>query len=69
MQDIWSKRRPQKPPERSQAPLWFVAGGLAIALYSRSMKDERIGDVVLWGGVACSVVALLYWFFRPKHGL
>jgi hypothetical protein len=63
------KRKPRQAQERSQTPLWFVAGGLAIALYSRSMKDEMIGDVVFLFGLACAVVALLYWFLRPRHGL
>ena len=69
MQDISNKRQPGKSPERSQAPLWFVAAGLAIVLFSRGMKDEMIGDVLAWFGGACSVVALLYWVVRPKHGL
>ena len=69
MQDIWNKPRPKKPPERSQVPLWFVAIGLGIVLFSHGIKDEMIGNVVFWFGVACSVVAALYWVFRPKHGV
>jgi hypothetical protein len=61
------KKRP--PPEPSQRPLWLVAVGLCIALYSRSMHDENIGMVVLWFGLAFSVVSLIYYFLRPKHGL
>lgn len=69
MQDIPNKRGPQKAPERSQVPLWFAVVGLAIVLFSRSMRDEMIGDVVAWLGGACSVAAILYWIFRPKHGI
>jgi len=69
MQDAPNKPRQQTPPEPSQAPLWLVAVGLAIAVYSRGMKDEPVGNVVLWFGLAFSVVAFLYWVFRPKHGL
>lgn len=63
------KRQQAKAPEPSQTPLWLVAVGLCIAIYSRTMKDENIGMVVLWFGLAFSVVSLLYWLFRPKHGL
>jgi|APFre7841882630_1041343.scaffolds.fasta_scaffold118619_1 hypothetical protein len=69
MQDLPNKRRPVKPPERSQTPLWFVAVGLGIVLFSRGMKDEMISDVVFWLGVACAAVAILYWGFRPRHGM
>jgi hypothetical protein len=69
MQDISNKRQPKKSPERSQTPLWFAVAGLAIVLLSRGMKDEMIGDVVAWFGGACSVVAMLYWAVRPKHGM
>jgi hypothetical protein len=68
MQDSTNKRRPS-PASRSQTPLWFVAGGLAIAVYSRVMKDEAVGDVVLFFGLAFATVALVYWLVRPKHGL
>ncbi|MGA9826224.1 MAG: hypothetical protein WBQ53_15500 [Methylocystis sp.] len=64
-----NQRRPTKAPEPSQAPLWFVIVGLGLALYSRGMNDEQIAQVVLWFGVVISFVALLYWAFRPKHGL
>jgi len=33
------------------------------------MKDENIGVVVLCFGLAFSVVSLIYYFFRPRHGL
>ncbi len=64
-----NKRRPAKSPEPSQVPLWFVIIGLGVALYSRTMKDENIGDVVFWFGVVFSVCGLLYWVIRPKHGM
>jgi hypothetical protein len=64
-----NQRRPLKAPEPSQAPLWFVIVGLGLALFSRGMNDEQIAQVVLWFGVVISFVALLYWAFRPKHGL
>jgi hypothetical protein len=67
MSDGLKKR--QQPPEPSQTPLWLVAVGLCIALYSRTMKDENIGVVVLCFGLAFSVVSLIYYFFRPRHGL
>lgn len=63
-----TQRQPPKAPERGQAPLWFVIIGMVIILFSRSVKDEMIGDVVFWFGVVFSVVAMLYWLFRPKHG-
>ena len=62
-------KKRQQPPEPSQTPLWLVAVGLGIALYSRSMKDENIGMIVLLFGLAFSGVSLLYYFFRPRHGL
>ena len=67
MSDAFKKR--QQPQEPSQTPLWLVAAGLGIALYSRSMQDENIGTVVLFFGLAFSVVSLIYYFFRPTHGL
>jgi hypothetical protein len=69
MEDLPNKRRPAKAPERSQSPLWFVAVGLGIVLFSHGLKDEMIADVVFWAGIACAAVALLYWGYRPKHGL
>jgi len=61
-------RPPQKPAERSQTPLWFAAGGLALAVYSRLGQESQVGDVMLWLGLALSGVALVYWFVNPKHG-
>jgi len=63
-----SKRPPQKPAARSQTPLWFAAGGLAVAVYSRLGHESQISDVMLWLGLALSAVALVYWFVNPKHG-
>ena len=68
MQDVSNKPGQQKTPERNQKPLWFVVVGLGIALFSRSMRDEMLGEVVFWLGVAFSVFAMLYWLFQPKHG-
>ncbi len=62
-------RRPVKPPEPSQAPLWFIIVGLSVALFSRGMNDENVATVVFWLGVAFSVGAMIYWVARPKHGL
>ncbi|ARN81737.1 hypothetical protein [Methylocystis bryophila] len=67
MSDAFKKR--QQPPEPSQTPLWLVVVGLCIALYSQTMKDQNIGMVVLLFGLAFSAVSLLYYFFRPRHGL
>ena len=64
-----SLKKRQQPKEPSQRPLWLVVVGLCIALYSRTMKDENIGMIVLWFGLAFSIVSLLYYFFRPKHGM
>jgi len=62
-------KKRQQAPEPSQRPLWLVAVGLCIALYSQTMKDENIGMVVLLFGLAFSFVSLLYYFLRPKHGM
>ena len=68
-EDQKNDRRKVVAPEPSQTPLWLVAVGLGVALYSHTMKDENIGVVVFWFGLAFSVVSLIYWLFRPKHGL
>jgi hypothetical protein len=62
-------KKREQTPEPSQTPLWLVAVGLCIGLYSQTMKDENIGTVVLLFGLAFSGVSLIYYFFRPKHGL
>src|SRR5208337_2603168 len=69
MQEISKKPGPAKTPAPSSTPLWFVAIGLGIALYSRALGDEMIGNVVFLFGLAFSIVAMLYWFIRPRHGL
>lgn len=61
-------RKPPQP-ERSQTPLWFAIGGLVVSLFSFSMKDLMIADVVLWAGGVFAVIALVYYFFQPSHGL
>ncbi len=64
-------RRQQSPkaPEPSQTPLWVIAVGLGIALFSRALENEMVGNITLLFGIACAVVGVLYWIFRPKHGL
>ena len=62
-------KRPQPEKSRGQGPLWLVIAGLAVVLFSSGVKDERVGDVVFWLGVAFSIVGVLYWAIRPKHGL
>ena len=69
MSDRSNARGPKPPLERSEKPLWFAATGLAIAVASRAMRDEMIGDVVMAFGFFLTVVALVYWFFRPRHGM
>lgn len=64
-----NSRRPLKAPEPSQAPLWFVIVGLGLALFGRRMHDEQLAEVVFWFGVVFSFIAMLYWAFRPKHGM
>jgi hypothetical protein len=63
-----SKKRSEKT-ERSQRPLWIAIGGLLISVFSYTMKDLQIGDVVFWFGVVLAAIGVLYWFIRPKHGL
>jgi hypothetical protein len=62
-------RNKPKPEEPSQTPLWFAIAGLSVSLSSFFMKDLMIGDVVFWGGGVFAVIALVYYFFQPKHGL
>jgi hypothetical protein len=66
MQEVSKKL---KAPEPSQAPLWFVIIGMVIAISSRGMKDEMLAEVVFWFGVVFAVIAMLYYGFRPKHGM
>lgn len=69
MQDVTNKRASQKVEERSQGPLWFAIAGLLIVMFSRSMQEEMIGDVVAWVGAAFTFIGLFYWFMRPNHGM
>jgi hypothetical protein len=55
--------------EAGQGPVWFAVAGLLVVLFSRSMQDEMIGDVVACVGGFFTAVGLFYWFFRPRHGL
>jgi hypothetical protein len=59
----------RRSPERSQKPLWFAVVGLAISLFSETIKDQMIGDVVMLFGVCFTVIALAYYVLQPKHGL
>lgn len=69
MQKNLNNRRAERSLERSQAPLWFVIVGLAIAIYSRGVRDEIIGNLILCFGLAAAVVAVLSWAFYPQHGV
>jgi len=62
-------RKPPPPPERSQRPLWFAIGGLLVSVFSFTMQDLQIGDVVFWAGGVFAVIAMIYWFVQPKHGM
>ncbi len=62
-------KRPQPPQERSQTPLWFAIAGLAISVFSFAMQNTMLGDVVLWFGGVFAVVAMVYYFIQPTHGL
>jgi len=58
-----------KDKERSQKPLWFAIGGLLVSMFSYSMNDLMVGDVVFWVGLCFAGIALIYWFVNPRHGL
>ncbi len=64
-----NRRGPAPTEERSQSPLWFAIAGLLVSLASFSMQDLQIGDVVFWAGGVFATIALVYYFFQPKHGL
>ncbi len=64
-----NRRGPAQAEERSQSPLWFAIAGLLVSLASFSMQDLQIGDVVFWAGGVFAAIALVYYFFQPKHGL
>lgn len=55
--------------ERSQKPLWLAIGGLVVSVFSYSMNDLMIGDVVFWTGLCFAVITLLYWIVNPRHGM
>lgn len=69
MSNLPNRRGPQQPQERSQSALWFAIAGLLVSLASFSMQDLMIGDVVFWAGGVFAAIALVYYFFQPKHGL
>ncbi len=69
MSNSQPNRRAPQPEERSQSPLWFAIAGLLVSLASFSMQDLQIGDVVFWAGGVFAAIALVYYFFQPKHGL
>lgn len=69
MSDARNRQKPGEPEERSQRPLWFAIGGLLVSLSSSVLADQMIGDVVLWAGGVFAVIALVYYFFQPRHGL
>jgi hypothetical protein len=69
VQNILGDGGPKGTNERSSAPLWFAIAGLLIVMFSRSMQDEMIGDVVAWVGAAFTMSGLFYWFVRPTHGM
>jgi hypothetical protein len=69
MQKISNKPGGRKLEERSQGPLWFAIAGLLVIMFSRSMQEEMIGDVVAWVGAAFACIGLFYWFVRPRHGM
>jgi hypothetical protein len=62
-------KKPSKETERGQRPLWIAIGGLAVSVFSYSMRDLQIGDVVFWFGVVLAFIGILYWFIQPRHGL
>ncbi len=62
------KKLPQNQ-ERSQKPLWFAVAGLVVSVFSYSMNDLMVGDVVFWVGLCFAAIALIYWFVNPRHGL
>ena len=55
--------------ERSQKPLWLAIGGLVVSVFSYSMNDLMIGDVVFWTGLCFAAITLLYWIMNPRHGM
>lgn len=66
-QNQHGRKQPQK--ERSQRPLWFAIAGLTISIFSFTMQDLMIGDVVMWFGGVFAAISLAYYFLQPTHGL
>ncbi len=64
-----SNKLPTPSKERSQRPLWIAILGLVISLFSYSMNDMMIGDVVFYLGLFVAVIGIAYWVLQPKHGL
>ncbi|MBM3575756.1 MAG: hypothetical protein FJX39_08595 [Alphaproteobacteria bacterium] len=64
-----SDKSPISSNERSQRPLWIAVLGLVISLFSYSMNDLMIGDVVFDLGLFVAVIGIAYWILQPKHGL
>jgi hypothetical protein len=63
-------RNPPPPEEQSQTPLWFAIGGLLVSLASFGLGvDPMVGDILFWTGGVIAVIALIYYFVRPTHGL
>jgi hypothetical protein len=69
MQKISNRAGRPAAEERGQGPLWFAIVGLLVIMFSRSMEEEAIGDIVAWVGAAFAFIGLFYWFVQPKHGL
>jgi hypothetical protein len=62
-------KTPASSKERSQRPLWVAVAGLVISLFSYSMNDLMIGDVVFYLGLFVALIGIAYWVLQPKHGL
>ncbi|PPD44455.1 MAG: hypothetical protein CTY15_07005 [Methylocystis sp.] len=62
-------KRPQPQKERSQKPLWLAISGLVISVFSFTMQDLMIGDVVMWFGGVFAAISVAYYFLQPTHGL
>jgi hypothetical protein len=62
-------KTPAPSKERSQRPLWIAVAGLVISLFSYSMNDLMIGDVVFYLGLFVALIGIAYWVLQPKHGL
>ena len=69
MQKSSNNRAANIGEEGGQGPVWFAVVGLLVVMFSRSMQDEMVGDVVALVGGAFTLLGLFYWFFRPRHGL